>query len=364
MTRPARVVIDLPAARSNLQTVKRYAPHKKIMAIIKADAYGHGLERIAKTLTEADGFGVACLEEALRLREAGITQPIILLEGFFDEEELRQLADLQIQTIVHQMQQLAMLERLSADKAVYCWLKIDSGMHRLGFDPQDVQSVYSRLQNATGVKKHIRLMTHFASAQEHDEDSVKSVQLQLNCFAETITDLQGENCLANSGAIIEWPAAHGDWVRPGLMLYGVSPFHERSPTELGLTPVMSLESELISVKQARKGEKVGYGGTWECPEDMLIGVVAMGYGDGYPRHAKSGTPMLINGNQARLIGRPSMDMLTVDLRDCPTAKIGDTVTLWGKDLTVEEIAHCAETISYELLCGMRLRARFVVIDDR
>lgn len=363
MARPARVVIDLAAARSNLQTVKRYAPDQKIMAIIKADAYGHGLERIAHTLTEADAFGVACLEEAVLLRESGITQPIILLEGFFDREELEQLADLQIQTIIHQMQQVAMLEQLPADKAVYCWLKIDSGMHRLGVDPQDVQSIYARLQSASGAKDHIRLMTHFASAQEEDEVSVKSVHVQLNCFAVAIKDLQGEHCLANSGAIIEWPDAHGDWVRPGLMLYGISPFHGKTATELGLTPVMSLQSELISVKQANKGEKVGYGGTWECPEDMLIGVVAMGYGDGYPRHAKSGTPMLINGHQARLIGRPSMDMLTVDLRDCPTAKIGDTVLLWGKDLPVEEIAQCAETIPYELLCGMRLRARFVVVDD-
>lgn len=359
MTRPARVVIDLAAVRSNLKTARRYAPDQKIMAILKADAYGHGLERIAKSLQEADAFGVACLEEAVRLREDGIEHPIVLLEGFFSYDELIQLSDLKLQTVVHQMNQLEMLENLSAENAVDVWLKIDTGMHRLGFDSDLVSSVYARLKQAAGVNDEIRLMTHFASAQEHDRASVET---QLNCFTEVITNLPGEHCLANSGAIMEWPQTLGDWVRPGLMLYGVSPFADRTTKELGLQPVMSLLSELISVKQAKKGEKVGYGGTWTCPEDMPIGVVAMGYGDGYPRHARSGTPMLINDHVARLIGRPSMDMLTVDLRECPDARIGDTVTLWGRELPVEEIAHCADTIPYELLCGMRMRARFVEVN--
>ncbi len=359
MTRPARVVIDLQAVRSNLQTVKRYAPDQKIMAIIKADAYGHGLERIAKQLSGADAFGVACLEEAVRLRQAGITKSIILLEGFFCKEELLQLSDMDIQTVIHQINQLEMIEELTTDKAVKVWLKIDTGMHRLGFDLDQVQSVYARLQQARGSKKEINLMTHFASAQEHDP---LSVETQLKNFAEVTEGLKGEHCLANSSAIMEWPDAHGDWVRPGLMLYGVSPFVDKTADDLDLHAVMSLESELISVKQARKGERVGYGGTWECPEDMLIGVVAMGYGDGYPRHARSGTPMLINDKQVYLIGRPSMDMLTVDLRNCPHAKTGDNVILWGRELPIEEIARCAETIPYELLCGMRMRAQFVEIN--
>ena len=359
MTRPARVVIDLKAVRSNLQTVKQYAPARKVMAIIKADAYGHGLERIAKQLNEADAFGVACLEEAVRLRNAGITKTIILLEGFFSKEELIQLSDLNIQTVVHQLDQLEMIEELPTEKAVNVWLKIDTGMHRLGFDLDFIQSIYKRLKQASGAKDKIRLMTHFASAQEHDPVSVES---QLKNFTEIVANLEGEHCLANSSAIIDWPTSHGDWVRPGLMLYGVSPFADRTAEDLGLQPVMSLQSELISVKQAKKGDKVGYGGTWECPEDMLIGVVAMGYGDGYPRHAQPGTPMLINGELAHLIGRPSMDMLTVDLRVCPEAKIGDDVILWGRELPIEEIARCAETIPYELLCGMRMRAQFVEIN--
>ena len=262
MTRPARVVIDLEAVRSNLQTVKRYAPDQKIMAIIKADAYGHGLERIAKQLNEADAFGVACLEEAVRLRNAGFTKPIILLEGFFSAEELNQLSDLDIQTVIHQMNQLEMVEKLPTEKAVNVWLKIDTGMHRLGFDLDLVRSVYTRLSQVRGVKDEIRLMTHFASAQERDP---VSVEIQLKNFLEVIADLEGEHCLANSSAIMEWPASHGDWVRPGLMLYGVSPFSNQTAENLGLKPVMSLQSELISVKQAKKGEKVGYGATWECP---------------------------------------------------------------------------------------------------
>ncbi len=356
MTRPARVVIDLAAGRANLQRVKEYAPNQKIMAIIKADAYGHGLERVAKVFDQADAFGVACFEEALRLREAGVTKTIVLLEGFFSEQELNQLAALNIQTVIHQLKQLEWLEQLSAAKAINAWLKIDTGMHRLGFDPEQVESVYSRLKSASGVNDHIHLMTHFASAEE------PSILQQLTLFTSTTSKLEGTHCLANSGAIIDRPDAHGDWVRPGLMLYGISPFADRTASELGLTPIMSLKSELISVKHAQKGERVGYGGTWECPEDMQIGVVAMGYGDGYPRHAMSGTPMLINGNTAKLIGRPSMDMLTVDLRECPDAKIGDDVLLWGQELPVEEIARCADTIPYELLCGMRMRARFVEIN--
>lgn len=359
MTRPAQVVINLAALQSNLKTVRRYAPDQKIMAIIKADAYGHGLERVAHHLPEADAFGVACFEEAERLRKSGISQPITLLEGFFDEEELTQLADLDIQTVIHQIPQLEMLERLDVEKPIHVWIKIDTGMHRLGFEPGHVKRVYERLQNAKAVATDIKIVTHFASAQEHDRDSVEA---QLVQFAGEIDQLVGERCLANSGAIMEWPQTLGDWVRPGLMLYGVSPFADRTTQELGLTPVMSLESAVISVKSAKKGEKVGYGGTWACPEDMNIGVVAMGYGDGYPRHARSGTPMLINGKTARLIGRPSMDMLTVDLRECENVQIGDKVVLWGKGLPVEEIARCAETIPYELLCGMRMRARFVEIN--
>ena len=357
MTRPAQVVINLAALQSNLETVRRYAPDQKIMAIIKADAYGHGLERVAKHLPDADAFGVACFEEAERLRDAGVTQDIILLEGFFDQAEADRLHELKLQAMVHEEYQISLLESLPVDQNVQAWVKIDTGMHRLGFAPENASKIYERLKKAPSVSDQIRIVTHFASAQEHDQ---QSVEIQLERFA-TSDQLKGERCLANSGAIMEWPQTLGDWVRPGLMLYGVSPFADRTTEELGLTPVMSLESAVIALREVKKGEKVGYGGTWECPEDMQIGVVAMGYGDGYPRHAKSGTPMLINGHTARLIGRPSMDMLTVDLRECKDVQIGDKVILWGEGLPVETIARCADTIPYELLCGMRMRARFVEV---
>lgn len=358
MTRPAQVVINLPALQANLQRVREFAPNQKVMAIIKADAYGHGLERVAKHLPDADAFGVACFEEAERLRNAGITKDIVLLEGFFDQQEAERLSALNLQTMLHEEYQLQALEKLPADQCIHTWLKVDTGMHRLGFAPEEATRVYQRLQTAPAVAEHIRLVTHFASAQEHDRESVET---QLRRFGGEIDRLTGERCLANSGAIMEWPQTLGDWVRPGLMLYGVSPFADRTTHELGLQAVMSLETRVIAVRTVKQGEKVGYGGTWACPEDMQIGVVAMGYGDGYPRHAKSGTPMLINGHTARLIGRPSMDMLTVDLRECDNVKVGDKVILWGEGLPVETIARCADTIPYELLCGMRMRARFVEV---
>jgi alanine racemase len=356
MTRPACVVIDRRAAKVNLARVRTLVPHQKVMAIIKANAYGHGLKRMAEAFHDADAFGVACLEEARVLREAGIQQPIVLLEGPFSDNELSELQRLSIETVVHHEEQVRMLELLSHGGPIPVWIKIDTGMHRLGFPPEQVEKVWQRLSQCPRVVSSLRLMTHLASAQERGHPTVG---MQLNVYHAAIRGLNGERSIANSSGILGWPETHGDWVRPGIMLYGVSPFGDSVAADEGLRPVMTLQSELIAVRRVRAGEAVGYGGSWRCPEDMPVGVVAMGYGDGYPRHAESGTPVLVNGQRAALIGKASMDMLTVDLRNQPEAKVGDPVVLWGEGLPVEEVARWAGTIPYELLCGVPVRARFV-----
>jgi alanine racemase len=354
MARPACVFVNRDAAQANLARVRELAPTQRIMAIVKADAYGHGLVRMAQALTGADAFGVACLEEAQLLREAGIRHRIVLLEGPFAYDEVTELARLNIDTVIHNEEQVRMLEQFHTDTPLSVWLKVDTGMHRLGLAPEQVESVWQRLRQCQSVSMHIRLMTHFASAQERGSATVVE---QLAEFQQAIGELTGEHCIANSAAIIDHPASHGQWVRPGLMLYGVSPFADSDAVIEGLQPVMSLRSRLIAVRQLHAGAGVGYGASWRCPEDMPVGVVAMGYGDGYPRHAESGTPVLVNGVRAALIGKASMDMLTVDLRGVTDAKVGDPVVLWGDGLPVEEVARCANTIPYELLCSVRGRTR-------
>lgn len=354
MARPARVVIDRSAARANLRRVWTLAPNRKVMAIIKADAYGHGLARMAAALSEADAFGVACLEEAQILRAAGISNRIVLLEGPFSGDELAELQRLNIETVLHAPEQVRMIERCTAGPPIHAWIKVDTGMHRLGFSPQDVRAIWQRLQSCAAVAPDVAWMTHLASAHERHGDSVRE---QLQTYEHYLRDLPGPRCVANSAAIIAWPQSHADWVRPGLMLYGVSPFYDDVAASDGLAAVMTLRSELIAVRRLKAGDAVGYGASWRCPDDMPVGVVAIGYGDGYPRHAESGTPILVNGRRAALIGKASMDMLTVDLRNTPDARIGDPVVLWGEGLPVEEIARCAGTIPYELLCGVRGRTR-------
>ena len=356
MTRPARVVINLKALRHNLARVRELAPNSSIMAIIKADAYGHGITRIAKVLSSADAFGVACLEEARQLRSAGIIQPVILLEGPYAASELTEIVELDLQAVIHDMSQVDMLESVNLAKPLTVWLKIDSGMHRLGFMPEFFPEVWQRLQACKSVSKDIRLMTHLASANER-ENSMTAAQLK--CFHHLCREILAPQTIANSAGILAFPETHANWVRPGLMLYGVSPLIDSHGDAEGLQPVMTLESQLIAVKKLRANDPVGYGATWHCPEDMPVGVVAAGYGDGYPRHAPSGTPVLVNGKRVSLIGRASMDMLIVDLRNQPDAKVGDPVVLWGEGLPVEEIANHAGTIPYELLCGVHKRLRSI-----
>lgn len=355
MTRPSRVVIDKTALKHNYQRVKELAPHSKVMAIIKADAYGHGLVRVAETLTDVDAFGVACLEEAEQLRDASITKPIVLLEGPHKAIDLSRIVQLNLDIVLHNDDQLRQLEQVVIDEPLQVWVKVDTGMHRLGFPIENMDDVLNRIASCANIKKPVRLMTHLATANEPENPLT---QQQLDQFKQVSDGNEFEKTIANSAAVINFPETHFDWIRPGLMLYGVSPM-EDDGSAYGLKPVMTLESEIISIKQLHKGDPVGYGATWRCPEDMPVGVVAAGYGDGFPRHAKSGTPLLVNGIRCSLIGRASMDMLTIDLRNQPEAQIGDKVVLWGEGLPIEEIARHADTIPYELLCGVHKRLEFI-----
>ncbi|MBI2970074.1 MAG: alanine racemase [Gammaproteobacteria bacterium] len=349
MTRPARVIVDLDALRHNLSRVRALAPGARVMAIVKADAYGHGIERVAHALPAADAFGVACVEEAQQLLAAGVKRPIVLLEGPFSAQELKAISARGLEIVVHHAFQIELLERTAVPQPLRVWLKVDSGMHRLGFDPADVARAWARLHACRSALPPLRLMTHLARANLAGDPMTG---MQLAAFERACSGLEAERSIANSAAIIGFPSSHAQWVRPGLMLYGVSPVDGRDAGDYGLRPAMTLCSELISIKRVRAGEPVGYGASWRCPEDLTIGVVAAGYGDGFPRHARSGTPVLVNGRQCAIIGFASMDMLTVDLRPVPDARIGDVVELWGASLPIERIAQHADTVPYELLCGV------------
>ncbi len=352
MTRPSRVVIDKQALRHNLKRIKQLAPKSRVMAIIKADAYGHGIVRVAETLAEADAFGVACLEEAEQLRDAGITNAIVLLEGPHKAKDLPDIARLELDVVIHNQHQVDMLEKASMPNMLQGWLKIDTGMHRLGFPPTEFPDVLKRLQTCKSIKPGIRLMTHLATANETQHPLTDK---QLSAFNELCQHIELEKTIANSAAVLNLPQAHADWVRPGLMLYGVSPMVDGMSVDHDLKPVMTLESEIIAIQHLQAGEPVGYGATWSCPEDMPVGIIAAGYGDGFPRHARSGTPVLVNDVRCALVGRASMDMMTIDLRNQRDARIGDRVVLWGDNLPIEEVAQHAGTIPYELLCGVHKR---------
>lgn len=355
-----RALIDLDALRHNVRRIQEYAPRSRMMAIIKADAYGHGSVRVARALPDVSAFGVARLSEAIALREAGIKQPIILLEGFLEAAELPLICQHRLTAVIHHTAQLAILECASSTSPIATWLKIDSGMHRLGFAPADAKSAWQRLRACAAVNPAIGLMTHLASADDRSADHTLA---QLACFNQAVLGLPGERAIANSAGIMGWPQTHGDWVRPGLMLYGVSPFVGGSAHHDGLKPVMTLVSRLIATNQVKKGDGIGYGASWVCPEDMPVGIAAIGYGDGYPRHAEAGTPVLVNGQRVPLIGRVSMDMICLDLRSQPHAKVGDPVVLWGEGLPVEEVARHASTIPYELLCGVARRVKAITVES-
>ena len=308
-------------------------------------------------LSAADALGVASIEEGMMLREAGISKPIFLMEGLFNPDELQTAIKNNFTLIVHHLPHVEMLERAQTDKPLSVWLKINTGMHRLGIAPEQLSDVCQRLSASSVVKKPIGLMTHFAEA-----DMVESAatQKQINLFQQLTANLPGPRSLANSAGILAWPAAQADWVRPGLMLYGASPLPNTTGLDFDLQPVMTLSSQIIAITTVKKGEKVGYGGTWSAPENMRVGVVGVGYGDGYPQNAQNGTPALVDGIECSLVGRVSMDMLTVDLRDHPTADIGSTVILWGKGMPVERIAKKSNSSAYEILTRMTPRPKLLV----
>ena len=358
MSRPTYMEIDLAALKFNLQRVHELAPHAYVIAMVKANAYGHGIVRVANALTEANAFGVASLEEGMMLREAGITQPIVLIEGLFNPDELLEAERQHFTLVVHHKEHVEMLEQSSVKNPFTVWLKINTGMHRLGVEPSEVASLYERLSNLASVKKPIGFMTHFAEADKPDCDVT---QKQIDIFNTLRKHHSGPASLANSAAIIAWNESHQDWVRPGLILYGASPFAGKNGIDHGLQPVMTLSSRIIAITRVKKNCKVGYGGVWTAPEDMQIGVVGVGYGDGYPQFARNGTPVLVNGVECKLAGQVSMDMLTVDIRNYPQAKIGDPVVLWGKGLPVETVANYSNTTPYEILTRMTPRPKIQVI---
>ena len=349
--RPARALIDPQALRHNYSRVRSYAPLANVMAVVKANGYGHGMVWTAKTLHDADAFGVASAEDGILLRDAGIQKPICLLEGFFHPDELPTLVRHRLSSVVHHESQLWDMEHAGKIDPIDVWVKVDTGMHRLGFPPEAIPEVIKRLKVCMAAGR-VRVMSHFPTA-DNRFDSVTPDQIRL--LDKLTQNLNVDRSLANSAGIVNWPSSHFEWVRPGIMLYGATPMIGMSAAVLDLKPVMTLASEVISINQRRKGDAIGYGGDWVCPEDMPVGVVAIGYGDGYPRHAPPGTPVLVNGVRVPLIGRVSMDMITVDLRDLPDAKVGDAVVLWGAGLPVEEIAALSGSISYELLCCVTAR---------
>jgi len=352
MTRPVRARIDLKALQYNFDQARRAAPHSQLMAVIKANAYGHGAVMVARALKSADAFAVASIEEALQLREAGVAQPLLLLEGVFTAGELEAAVNHDLQLVVHSLQQIDWLEQARLPAPLQLWLKVDTGMHRLGLLPAQALEAYECL--ATLVRARggcLHLMSHLACA---DVPSHPLNDEQLAAF-EALPIRGVPRSLANSAALLSRSDMQFDWVRPGIMLYGASPFDPGSGRNTDLQAVMNLESQLIAVYQRRKGECIGYGQDWTCPQAMPVGVVAAGYGDGYPRHAPNGMPVLVNGKIAPLAGRVSMDMMCVDLRDQPNAQAGDPVQLWGKQLPVETVAAQAGTLSYELLCNVNPR---------
>ena len=350
MRRSAYALIQLDHLAHNLQLLRSYTQDAKIISVVKADAYGHGLARSAQALSQSDAFAVACVDEALALRSTGILHPIICLQGFKNVKELQQIVDANIQTVVHSPHQVKILRSYGLKQSIQVWLKIDTGMGRLGFVAAQAEEFFEQLRQINNISK-IRLMTHFANADILDDIKMEK---QRHCF-EKITQKYPEcECsAANSAASIAYSKTLYDWVRPGLCLYGVSPFqsHQSHPDLTDFKPVMSVHAPIISIKEMVKGDTIGYGGTYTCPHDMRVAVIAMGYADGYPRNLHREANVSIHGNLAPIIGRVSMDMITVDVSNVDV-EIGDEAELWGQDISVHEVANAANMLSYELLCSI------------
>ena len=348
MSRYPSARIDLAALQHNLQQVRRYAPASKIMAVIKADAYGHGVIEVAKALQQSDGFAVARLSEAIRLREQGLTLPITIFEGVSSREEWQLVATHALTPVIHQQCHLDnLLEADLSQPIPFVWLMLETGMHRLGLPAEQVNQLISQLGQKIHLVNALGLMSHFANSDlYHDTRN----QQQLSAMQRLAEQTGLPVCMANSAAIINLPESHYDWVRPGLMLYGASPFADKTGFELGLQPVMQLVSQLIAVQQLQPGDQVGYGGQWTADKPIRMGVVSIGYGDGYSRHLSNQAEVLICNHRVPVIGRVSMDTVCINLDSCPQAQLGDEVIIWGThELAVEWLAEKAGTIPYELL---------------
>lgn len=355
----ATAEIDCQALRHNLQQIRRLAPKSRLITVVKANGYGHGLLETANILEDADCFGVARISEALKLRSGGIVKPILLLEGFLFERDLPLLVANNIDTVVHCIEQLEALEQAKLERPIKVWMKLDTGMHRLGVLPEQADDFYQRLSACTNVVQPVNLMSHFGRA---DEPECGMTERQLACFEKFVAGKPGQKSIAASGGILLWPSSHYDWVRPGIISYGVSPLPVPFADTLGLKPAMTLKSGLIAVRDHQAGQPVGYGSTWVSERNTRLGVVAIGYGDGYPRSAPSGTPVLINGRQVPIVGRVSMDMISVDLGPDATDRVGDEAILWGEGLPVEIIAEYIDLSPYELITKLTSRVAIEYVD--
>jgi alanine racemase len=351
--------IDTGALRHNLGVVRRCAPRSHVMAVIKANAYGHGLLVVARALETADAFAVARVDEGLTLRRAGIMTRTVLLEGVFDRSQLEAAAGAGFELVVHTDEQVELLRHAPPGVSFKVWLKLDTGMNRLGFKGRDFDAAHAALSGLPAVRSPVNLFTHLSSA---DDPELPTTAEQLAHFGAATSGFDGERSIANSAGMLKFETAQADWVRPGLLLYGASPFFGAIGADYGLKPAMTLHSHLIALKDLAAGERVGYGGDWTARRPTRLAVAAVGYGDGYPRSLASGSPVLVNGERAPLAGRVSMDMIGIDVTDLKSSPaLGDPVTLWGEGLPVEEIAVWADTIPYELLCGISQR---VTVDIR
>jgi len=352
--RPIRALIDLSALKHNLSVVKMLAPQSKVLAMIKANGYGHGMKRVAEQLTAADGFGVASIDEAIILRQKGFLHRIVLLEGLFSQTELAIAVQHRLDFVIHSYYQLEWLLQAKLDTQITVWVKLDTGMHRLGFAESELTEVFNALEPLKA-KVNLHIMTHFASADELDAGMTTQQIERFNAIVETHQLAEFPQSLANSAAIQKYVVTHLNWVRPGIMLYGAGNCLPENSIHK-LKPVMTLRSQITALRWMCAGDTVGYGGRWQASRDSLIGVIAVGYGDGYPRHAPDGTPVLINGTRVPLVGRVSMDMITVDLTDmADSVQLNDEAILWGQGLPVDEVAEFVGTIGYELLCQVTAR---------
>ncbi len=363
MSRILRACIDRSALRANLAAVRSAAPGARVMAVVKANAYGHGLVATAAALGGADALAVARIEEGVLLREAGINLPVVLLEGVFSGPQLAEAAHRDFELVVHEAAQIALLEAFGRGRRFTVWIKVDTGMNRLGFRAEEFPAALERLCALAVPPREIRLLTHLARADERDCPMTVEQVARLQRILESLPSqplFAGAGgrpivSIGNSAGLLGWPAARGDWVRPGLALYGVSPFPDQVGADLGLVPAMTLETSVIAVRRVSSGETVGYGGAWRAERDSTIAILAAGYGDGVPRHLASGAPVLLGGARAKLAGRVSMDMIAVDTTGLPPVQVGDRAVLWGAGLPVEHVAAHAGTIAYELICGVSQR---------